>query len=151
MHKQRIRMKRNRGSDTDENSDPWLVILRLRVAFAPFAPNPKTIFPAGAVSLKIAPAPRLFILWEYYLCVRSVPSGNATAIAGDCNTYFNNHPNKSRFVASRDTTARLSTSGISFGQTSTQFCDLPQSCTPPSPMMDSSRSFLCIAPEGCRL
>ncbi len=41
--------------------------------------------------------------------------------------HFNNQPNKSRFVASRETDEMLSTSGMSFGQTSMQFCDLPQS------------------------
>jgi hypothetical protein len=44
-----------------------------------------------------------------------------------------------------------STSGISFGQTSTQFCALPQSSTPPLPITASSRSSACIAPEGCAL
>lgn len=65
--------------------------------------------------------------------------------------YFSSQPNSMCFVVSRATCAIESTSGISFGQTSTQFCDLPQSVMPPSPITDSSRSFCFIAPEGCML
>lgn len=65
--------------------------------------------------------------------------------------YFSSQPNSIRFVVSRETAASESTSGISFGHTSTQFCDLPQSVIPPSLITDSRRSPSCIAPEGCML
>ncbi|MNL23910.1 hypothetical protein D3C87_1453220 [compost metagenome] len=37
------------------------------------------------------------------------------------------------------------------GQARTQFCELPQSLTPPMSLSASRRTALCILPEGCRL
>jgi hypothetical protein len=65
--------------------------------------------------------------------------------------YFKSQPNSSRLVVARPTSAMESTSGISLGQTSTQFCALPQSSTPPLPITDSRRSPACMAPEGWAL
>ena len=45
-------------------------------------------------------------------------------------TSFSNQPNSTCFVVCRATWAIESTNGISFGQTSTQFCALPQPAAP---------------------
>lgn len=81
----------------------------------------------------------------------AVPGARRRSIDAQPLAYFSSHPNSMRFVVSRATCASESTRGISFGHTSTQFCDLPQSVIPPSPITDSRRSFWCIAPEGCML
>lgn len=62
--------------------------------------------------------------------------------------YLRSQPKSICFVACRETTAIESTSGISFGHTSTQFCALPQSATPPSTIRASRRSAACIFPLG---
>src|SRR5690625_5534071 len=52
-------------------------------------------------------------------------------------------------VASRFTAAMEVVIGVPFGQTSTQFCELPQPCNPPFSINRSSRSVFCISPVGC--
>ncbi len=42
-------------------------------------------------------------------------------------------------------------SGIDLGQARTQFCALPHSSRPPSPMSASRRSAASMPPVGCRL
>src|SRR5699024_9813707 len=42
-------------------------------------------------------------------------------------------------------------SGIPCGQASTQFCAIPHSATPPTPIRASRRSSLFMLPVGCRL
>lgn len=54
-------------------------------------------------------------------------------------------------VAARFNAAIDVVSGMPFGQDCTQFCEFPQFANPPSPMIASRRSALCIAPVGCAL
>jgi hypothetical protein len=62
--------------------------------------------------------------------------------------YFENNRLIEYTVACRCTAAIDSSSGIFFGQTSTQFPTLLQSVTPPSSISVSSRSFFSAAPVG---
>src|SRR5690606_39656142 len=64
---------------------------------------------------------------------------------------LDNHLRKRNLVASRFIAAIDVVSGIPFGQTCTQFCEFPHSCSPPSPKRASRRSSLFMAPVGWEL
>src|SRR5260370_41673181 len=96
---------------------------------------------------------------------RELPLGNRNAEATEnllglifvdvhsvpCEHYFVNR-SRSHFIdVWRPTAPIADVSGISLGQTSTQFCALPQSATPPSDIIASRRSSRFILPVGCWL
>ncbi len=85
---------------------------------------------------------------------RELPLGNGNAEAPEnllglifvdvhsvtCEHYFINKSRSHLIDVCRPTAPIAVVSGISLGQTSTQFCALPQSATPPSDIIASSRS-----------
>src|SRR5450759_606394 len=89
---------------------------------------------------------------------------NASGVVSVCESIFSELPMSRRIHAAthrhswslmnltvvwRPSSAIARVSGIPFGQTLSQFCALPQSVTPPTPISASKRSSLFSAAVGC--